>query len=56
MKITEIKEFFPNNIKLTNVQKDQCEGQITEEELFEAIKSFQSGKTPGLDDKRFLIF
>nr|QCF47480.1 putative RNA-dependent DNA polymerase [Erythrocytic necrosis virus] len=43
------KEFFPNNIKLTNVQKDQCEGQITEEELFEAIKSFQSGKTPGLD-------
>ena len=28
------KEFCPNNIKngkLTNVQKDQCEGQITEE-------------------------
>jgi hypothetical protein len=28
------KEFFPNKIKngkLTNVQKDQCEGQITEE-------------------------
>ena len=40
------KEFFPNNLKngkLTNVQKDQCECQITEEELFEA------GKTPGLD-------
>ena len=43
------KELFPNNIKhgkLTNVQKDPCKGQITEEE---AIKSFQSGKTPGLN-------
>ena len=50
MKIME--ELFSNNIKkwkLTNVQKDHCEGQITEEELFEAIKYFQSGKNPGLD-------
>ena len=51
-----LKDFFPNNnnnnnhVKLTNFQKDPCEGQLTEEELFEAIKSFQSGKTPGLDD------
>ena len=46
------KQFFPNNIKtgkLTNVQKDQCEDQITEEKRFETIKSFQSGKIPGLD-------
>jgi hypothetical protein len=46
------KEFFPNNInnwKFKNVQKDQCKGQITEEERFEGIKSFQSGITPGLD-------
>jgi hypothetical protein len=27
-------DFFPNNnVKLTSVQKDSCEGQITEEEL-----------------------
>jgi hypothetical protein len=26
-----------------------CEGQITEEELLEAIGAFKDGKTPGLD-------
>jgi hypothetical protein len=38
-----------NNIKLTAIQKDLCEGQITEEELLDAIKAFKSGKSPGLD-------
>ena len=42
--------FFPiNNVKLTSVQKDSCEGQITEEELLDAIKASKAGKTPGLD-------
>ena len=47
-------EFFPNNnnnvnVLLTNLQKELCHGQLTEEELFEAVKYFQPGKTPGLD-------
>ena len=29
-----------NNVKLTFVQKDSCEGQITDEELLDAIKAF----------------
>ena len=41
--------FFPNNnVKLTSVQKDSCEGQITEE-LLDAIQAFKDGKTPWLD-------
>ena len=40
--------FLINNVKLTSVQKDSCEGQITEE-LLDAIKAFKVGKTPGLD-------
>ena len=43
-------DYFPNNnVKLTSVQKDSCEGHITEEELLDAIKAFKSGKTPELD-------
>lgn len=34
---------------LTKDQQKLCEGLITEEELYEAICSFQNGKTPGLD-------
>ena len=58
-------DFFPiNNVKLTSVQKDSCEGQITEEELLDAIKAFKAVKTPGLDGipvevlytKLFLIY
>ena len=47
---TDYMDFFPNNnVKLTSAQKDSCEGQITEEELLDAIKAFKAGKTPGLD-------
>ena len=47
---TNCMDFFPNNIiKLTCVQKDSCEGPITEEELLEAIGAFKDGKTPGLN-------
>ena len=38
--------FSINNVKLTAVQRDSCEGQITEEELLGAIKAFKSVKTP----------
>jgi hypothetical protein len=41
--------FLNNKVKLTSVQKDSCEGQITEEELLDAIKAFKSGTTPGLN-------
>ena len=41
--------FLNNNVILTSVQKDSCEGQITEEELLDAIGAFKGGKTPGLD-------
>ena len=43
-------DLFPiNNVKLTCVQKDSCDGQITEKELLDSIKAFKSRKTPGLD-------
>ncbi len=35
--------------KLSNVQQSSCEGLINEKELYDAIGSFQNGKTPGLD-------
>jgi hypothetical protein len=42
-------DFFSiNNVKLTAIQKDSCEGEITEEELIDAVKAFKSGKTPGI--------
>ena len=41
--------FTNNNVKLTSVQKDSCEGQITEEEFLDAIEAFKAGETPGLD-------
>jgi hypothetical protein len=41
--------FSVNNVKLTAVQKDSCEGEITEEELLGAIKAFKAGKTQRLD-------
>ena len=50
--LTEVNcmDFFPNNnVKLTSLQKDKCKGQITEEELLDAVKAFNVGKTPGLD-------
>lgn len=37
--------FLIINVKLTHLQNDLCEGQLTEEEL-EAIKYFWSGKNP----------
>ena len=47
---TNCMDFFPNiNVKFISVQKDSREGQITEEELLEAIGAFKDGKTPGLD-------
>lgn len=45
-------DVFPiNKVTLTAIQKDSCEGQITEEEVIDAIKVFKAGKTPRLDDK-----
>lgn len=35
--------------KLTNAQQILCVGPINEEELYDAICSFQNGKSPGLD-------
>ena len=47
---TNCMDVFPNNnVKVISVQKDLCEGQITEGELLEAIGDFKDGKTPGLD-------
>jgi hypothetical protein len=41
------KELFPNNKKtwkLTNVQKDRCEGQITEDEHLRLLNPFSLEK------------
>ena len=35
--------------KLTDGEKNQCEGQITEQELLDTLKSCQNGKSPGSD-------
>lgn len=42
---------FPlNNVSvLSTSQQLSCEGEITEQELLEAINSFSSGKSPGID-------
>jgi hypothetical protein len=35
--------------KLTNEQRDSCEGQLTVDECLVAVKSMANGKTPGSD-------
>ena len=35
--------------KLTNEQRDSCEGQLTAGECLVAVKSMENGKTPGSD-------
>ena len=43
--------FNPENITtLTEDEKTSCEGQVTEDECYEALKNFESRKTPGTDD------
>lgn len=43
------KEFFHQQSKKNEDQKESCEGLITEDELHRAILSFKKGKIPGLD-------
>jgi hypothetical protein len=45
-----------NNVKLRQLQKDSGGGEITEEELLDAIKAFKLGKTPGLDGIPFEVY
>ena len=43
---------FMNNIalpKLSDIQRTQCEGLLTENELLKSIKSFKNNKTPCTD-------
>lgn len=43
-------EFVPSeNIKLLDVDKNLCEGVITEVECLNALKKLKNGKTPGVD-------
>ena len=35
--------------KLTEIDKKKCEGPLSERECFEAVKSMESGKSPGTD-------
>lgn len=39
----------PNEYALTTHQEQSCEGDLTEEEIYKAIKSFSSAKASGLD-------
>ena len=49
-KFEESMFFNPGNISpLTEEDKSVCEGQITMDECLEALKDFQSRKTPGTD-------
>ena len=49
--LTSCSNLFPENFenKLSEEQKNQCEGPITEEELYQAILTFNQGKSPGFD-------
>lgn len=38
-----------NNVRLTLEEKESCEGLIMQQELQEAISSFEKGKSPGAD-------
>lgn len=46
-----IEQFFPsdNVPKLSATHQLSCEGEITEQELLEAINSFALGKSPSID-------
>ena len=53
IKITEDleKKFFgyEHPHKLNEIDKEKCEGLLTEKECLEAVKSMESGKSPGKD-------
>ena len=43
-------DFFNNNIdKLSEIEKDKCEGQLTEYECAIALKQMKNAKSPGSD-------
>ena len=41
--------FFEHRIKLTDEQKELCEGNLTFNECAESLKSMKNGKSPGSD-------
>ena len=41
--------FGQEHPKLNEVDRDKCEGLLTEKECLEAVKSMESGKSPGTD-------
>ena len=44
--------FFYQNVtipKISVIQKDKCDANISQEELLKTLKSFQKNKSPGLD-------
>jgi hypothetical protein len=43
------KSFFNHDIKLTEDQKDLCEGNLTFKECAESLKFMINGKSPGSD-------
>ena len=44
--------FFTNvtTPKLSETQKQFCDNEITEDELFKTLKTFSKNKSPGLDE------
>ena len=47
------KMFFgQEHPNLNEVDRDKCEGLLTEKECLEAVKSMESGKSPGTDGLR----
>ena len=49
--------FFPyNHVKLTDDQKQSCEGLITEDELYLSIMCLKKGKTPGLSQLKCIKY
>ena len=50
-KVTDDDYFFEkeNDNKLSNEDRDKCEGKITELECIQAIKDMKNNKSPGSD-------
>ena len=44
-----IENFFEGMPKLTDEISNQCEGDLTEDEIFQCLNTFPNGKSPGTD-------
>ena len=54
-KIWEKKIGYEHPHKVNEIDKEKCEGPLAERECFEAVKSMESGKSPGTDGPCWIL-